>query len=68
VSNRKVEVDRAGSKLHALSPVRVLERGYALVYGPDGRLLRASSDVQQNEQITARLHQGSVRAKVVDKS
>ena len=32
----KIEVDRAGSKLHALSPVRVLERGYALVYGPDG--------------------------------
>ena len=68
VSNRRVEVDRAGSKLQALSPVRVLERGYALVYGPDGRLLHASSDVQQNEQITARLHQGSVRAKVVDKS
>jgi exodeoxyribonuclease VII large subunit len=45
-----------------------LERGYALVYGPDGRLLRASSEVQQDEQITARLHQGSVRAKVVDKT
>ena len=68
VSSRRVEVDRAGSKLEALSPVRVLERGYALVYGPDGRLLRASSEVQQDEQITARLHRGSLRAKVVDKT
>ncbi len=68
VSSRRVEVDRAVSKLHALSPVRVLERGYALVYGPDGRLLRASSEVQRDEQITARLHHGSVRAKVVDKT
>jgi exodeoxyribonuclease VII large subunit len=68
VSIRGVEVDRAGSKLEALSPVRVLERGYALVYGPDGRLLRASSEVQRDEQITARLHQGGLRARVVDKT
>jgi exodeoxyribonuclease VII large subunit len=68
VSSGRVEVDRAASKLDALSPVRVLERGYALVYGPDGRLLRASSEVQQDEQITARLHQGSLRAKVLDKA
>src|SRR5215472_7607376 len=62
VSGRRVEINSAGSKLHALSPVRVLERGYALVYGPDGTLLRASSEVQQGEQITARLNRGSVRA------
>lgn len=68
VLNRGVEVDRAGSKLQALSPVRVLERGYALVYGPDGRLLRASREVQMNEQITTRLHQGSLRAKVIDRT
>jgi exodeoxyribonuclease VII large subunit len=68
VLSRGVEVDRAGSKLQALSPVRVLERGYALVYGPDGRLLRASREVQMDEQITARLHQGSLRAKVIDKT
>jgi exodeoxyribonuclease VII large subunit len=68
VSSRRIDLDRAESKVHALSPVRVLERGYALVYGPDGRLLRASNEVQQDEQITARLHQGSVRAKVVDKT
>jgi exodeoxyribonuclease VII large subunit len=68
VSSRRIDIDRAGSKLDALSPVRVLERGYALVYGPDGQLLRASSEVQQDEQITARLHQGSIRARVIDKA
>jgi exodeoxyribonuclease VII large subunit len=68
VASRIVEIDRAGSKLEALSPVRVLERGYALVYGPDGRLLRASGQVQQDQEITARLHRGSLRAKVVDKT
>ncbi|HEX3851030.1 MAG TPA: exodeoxyribonuclease VII large subunit, partial [Polyangiaceae bacterium] len=67
VSVRATQIDRAGSKLQALSPVRVLERGYALVYGPDGGLLRASTEVQQGEQITARLHQGSLSATVTGK-
>lgn len=62
---RHVQVERAASGLAALSPVRVLERGYALVYGPDGQLLRASGEVRQGELITARLAEGSVRAEVV---
>jgi exodeoxyribonuclease VII large subunit len=68
VSRRESELDRAGSKLNALSPVRVLERGYALVYGPDGRLLRSSSEVREGEEIAARLHQGSVQATVIRKT
>jgi exodeoxyribonuclease VII large subunit len=64
----RLEVDRSSSRLDALSPVKVLERGYALVYGPAGQLLRHSSDVGQGEQITARLHNGSVRAQVTGKS
>ena len=68
VSGREVDIVHAASKLQALSPLRVLERGYALIYGPNGRLLRASSEVQQDEEITARLHRGSVRAKVVNKT
>jgi len=52
------------SQLEALSPLRVLERGYALVYGPDGKLLRSSTSVVAYDTIMARLAEGSVRAKV----
>jgi hypothetical protein len=38
------------------------------VYGPDGRLLRASSDVRQGDRITARLANGSLNADVVGKT
>lgn len=62
---RHTRLDRLTARLDALSPVRVLERGYALVYGPDGRLLRASNEVQQREVITARLADGSLRAEVL---
>jgi exodeoxyribonuclease VII large subunit len=67
IAHREIATERSASRLQALSPVRVLERGYALVYGPDGRLLRTSADVQQGDRITARLANGSVQADVVDK-
>lgn len=65
---RRSWMERAFSQLEALSPVRVLERGYALVYGPDGRLLHASAEVRHGEQITARLHEGELKATVVEKT
>ncbi len=57
-------VERATNRLDALSPLRVLERGYALVYGPDGKLLRSSSVVEQGTRIVAQLAQGRLRATV----
>ena len=57
-------LDRATSRLEALSPLRVLERGYALVYGPDGRLLRDASTAPPDTTITAQLAKGQLRATV----
>jgi exodeoxyribonuclease VII large subunit len=57
-------VERATNRLDALSPLRVLERGYALVYGPDGKLLRSSSRVEQGSKIVAQLARGRLRATV----
>ncbi len=64
VTGRLQQVATLTSRLEALSPLRVLERGYALVYGPDGKLLRSSSNVAAYDTIVARLSQGSVRARV----
>ena len=63
-STRRQSVETHSSRLDALSPLRVLERGYALVYGPDGKLLRSATYVVPYDTIVARLSQGSVRAKV----
>lgn len=64
---RRGRVERAESRLHALSPLRVLERGYALVYGANGRLLRSAEDVTEDEAIVAQLAVGRVRARVTGK-
>ncbi len=64
VRSRKLE--RANARLHALSPLSVLERGYALVYGPDNHLLRNAAAAQEGTTITARLAKGSLRAIVTE--
>ena len=56
--------ETAANRLVALSPLRVLERGYALVYGPDGHLLRAASTASPGERIRVRLAAGELRALV----
>jgi len=58
-------LQHAGLRLEALSPLRVLERGYALVSTAGGRLLRSAADAAVGEAITARLARGSVRATVI---
>lgn len=51
-------------RLDALSPLRVLERGYAITFGPDGRALRRSSEVRVGDTIRTRLHEGELVARV----
>jgi exodeoxyribonuclease VII large subunit len=63
-SDGRARVERAESRLHALSPLRVLERGYALVYGSDGKLLRSADEVREEDAIVAQLAKGRVRARV----
>ncbi len=59
-------LDRAMGRLETLSPFRVLERGYALVYGPDGELLRDASRTSAGSMITAQLAKGRLHAKVTE--
>jgi exodeoxyribonuclease VII large subunit len=58
---------RAIAQLDALSPLRVLERGYALVYTADGQLLRDPAQAPPSTQITAQLARGRLRATVIDR-
>jgi exodeoxyribonuclease VII large subunit len=59
---------RAATRLHALSPLAVLDRGYALVFDSDGKLLRDANAVQPGDSIRARLAHGSITAKVTESS
>jgi exodeoxyribonuclease VII large subunit len=52
--------------LQAVSPLATLGRGYAIVSGPDGRILRDAAEAPSGTLIEARLAHGRIRAKIVD--
>ena len=63
-------IDRLAARLRALSPLAVLDRGYAIVYAEDPsghqHVLRSSTDIQPTQTIRARLARGQVHAVVTE--
>lgn len=46
------------ARLHSLSPLAVLDRGYALVQGADGALIRGTAQISVGDTLTTRLADG----------
>jgi exodeoxyribonuclease VII large subunit len=68
-TSRLTRLNHASARLEALSPLAVLNRGYALVYlansdSSAGTLLRSAADIAPGATIHARLANGSLTAKV----
>jgi exodeoxyribonuclease VII large subunit len=58
---------RQGVRLDALSPLRVLARGYAIAFiERTGKALLRAQDVTKGDTLRLRLHEGQVRADVVE--
>ncbi|MHB8218505.1 MAG: exodeoxyribonuclease VII large subunit [Candidatus Sulfotelmatobacter sp.] len=60
----KVRLERMGRALEMLSPLAILERGYALVFDEAGQLVKDSGQVKAGEEISARVARGEIRATV----
>jgi exodeoxyribonuclease VII large subunit len=54
--------------LDALSPLAVLERGYAICLTPEGRVVRSASSVEVGSDVNVQLHEGRLSARVTDKT
>ena len=65
---RRSRLEQMEHQLKALSPVAILERGYALVFDSSGKLVKNSAQVEVGEEISARVAHGSLIAKVERKS
>jgi exodeoxyribonuclease VII large subunit len=60
----RVRVERMGRALEMLSPLAILERGYALVFDSEGKLVKDAAQVNAGQEIRARVARGEVRAVV----
>jgi len=64
----KSRLERLQLQLQALSPVAILERGYALVFDSGGKLVKAAAQVEVGAEISTRLAQGTLTARVEKKT
>jgi len=63
----RVRSERLQTALQSLSPLAILERGYALVFDAQGKLLKDVRAVKVGEEISARLAHGQIQAAVTRK-
>ncbi len=54
-----------GRRLEALSPLKVLQRGYSVTFGPDGSLLRSVDGLRPGDTMTTRVHRGRISSEVL---
>ncbi len=60
----KQQLARAGAALDAMSPLRVLERGYAIAHDAQGHVLREASATAVGDALHLRLWKGAVNCRV----
>jgi exodeoxyribonuclease VII large subunit len=63
----RVRSERLQTALESLSPLAILERGYALVFDSDGHLLKDARALKVGDEISARLAHGEIQAAVTKK-
>ena len=67
IRTRRQALDRLGVALDALSPLKVLQRGYGLALSPEGKVLRRRADFPDGTPFRLRLADGEVPARVEDR-
>jgi exodeoxyribonuclease VII large subunit len=53
--------------MDAMSPLKVLGRGYSLAQKTDGSVIKSAADVQCGEAITLRLSSGALNCEVKER-
>jgi exodeoxyribonuclease VII large subunit len=64
LERRRNQAQRLGAQLDALSPLRILDRGFAVALDADGRTLRRRKDLPPGQPFRLRVADGEVGARV----
>jgi exodeoxyribonuclease VII large subunit len=65
LNSSRIRLKGLEDRLAGLSPLAVLNRGYALVYGETGNLIKSPGSTYEGETITTRLAQGVLKSQVL---
>ena len=64
LSARVAHLGSLNARLHSLSPLAVLDRGYALVQSADGTLIRTTAQIAPGDCVTTRISDGVFTSRV----
>lgn len=67
LQNRRTAVERMASHLAHLNPEAVLARGYSMVRNAKGEVVHSSAQIELDEILDMKFHQGDAQAKVTKK-
>jgi exodeoxyribonuclease VII large subunit len=59
-----VRIGSLDARLHSLSPLAVIDRGYALVLSAEGGLIRSVHQIKRGDRLTTRLADGTFDSEV----
>lgn len=63
---KKKEHQRVNMALDALSPLKIMDRGYSLVYNEDDHLVKSTEQIRLNDNIKIKLVDGSITCEVLE--
>jgi exodeoxyribonuclease VII large subunit len=64
VQHGREKADAIGARLHAVSPLNILARGYSVTQTEAGALVRDASEVRPGDRIKTRLHRGRLVSRI----
>ncbi|MCQ3035724.1 MAG: exodeoxyribonuclease VII large subunit [Bacilli bacterium] len=62
-----LEINSYNNQLEALNPLKVLERGYAIVTDSEGKAISSLEDIKQGDKIKTKMKDGTITAIVEEK-
>ena len=60
----RLSLEPLAARLGALSPVAILDRGYAIVTNEEGRVVKSAADAPPATRVRARVARGVISARV----
>ncbi len=68
LTTEKQKFARLSSVLEAVSPLKVISKGYSAVFKDGGKLVKSVDDVCEGDNVSFKLADGTIKAKVVSKN
>lgn len=67
LSKKQAEFRSTLTTLEALSPLKIMERGYSLTYDREGQIVKSVNNVDVNDTVQITLMDGNLKCQVVEK-